>query len=298
MIPSNSPTTFRRSRRMTKGRSRLSAFTPLLTGRRRSAAFRPAGPGAHARPAFRRHAHSRRHDGAVRRPVRLLRRLWIAAILALAACAPVPVQKPVETPARPVRTVADAARYRVVADGTLVYARVFRGGSLSKLGHNHVIEFPDVRGDIFVAGEIGKSLFDISVTPAGAVVDPADLRKSQGAEFNTTISDNARARTRQNMLGREVLDAADYPYVNISSTSIEGSLKKAMVTVDLTLKGVTRSMTIPVAIDVDDDRLIAKGRFALLQSAFGMEPFSVLGGALKVKDRVEVVFTIAAHRIN
>ena len=281
-----------------KGHPVLLTFSPPVMERQCPVASRCAASGMPPYPAFRHRADFRPPYGTARGPARLLRELWIAAALALAACAPAPVAKPVEAPARPVRTVADAVRYQVVGDGTLVYARVYRGGSLSKLGHNHVVEFPDVRGDIFVAGDIARSVFDISVAPAGAVVDPPDLRRSQGSEFKTTISDNARARTRQNMLGQDVLDAADYPYVNISSSRIEGSWKNASVTVDLTLKSVTRSMTIPVSMNIDNDRLVAKGRFALLQSDFGMEPFSVLGGALKVKDRVEVVFTIAAHRIN
>lgn len=239
---------------------------------------------------------SRRPDVVRRRgPLRVL--AGIVAVLALAACAPAPVKKPVEAPTAPLRTVAGAAHYRVTGNGTLVYARVFRAGSLSKLGHNHVVEFADVRGDIFLAGDPGNSLFDINVAPAAAIVDAPGLRQRQGGDFDSTVSDSARAGTRRNMLGKDVLDAAKYPYVRISSSKIEGSFENPRVTVDLTLRGVTRTMTIPVSMHVDVGHLVAEGRFALHQSDFGIQPYSVLGGALKVKDKVEVVFTIAADQI-
>jgi hypothetical protein len=40
--------------------------------------------------------------------------------------------------------------------------------------------------------------------------------------------------------------------------------------------------------------MTARGRFAILQSDYGIVPFSVLGGALRVEDRVEIMFRIVA----
>ncbi|MGA8260757.1 MAG: YceI family protein [Arenicellales bacterium] len=229
------------------------------------------------------------------------RHLWqgigIAVLAALTACAPAPVEKPVRAPVLPSRTVSGAVHYRVVQTGTLVYARVFRGGRLARLGHNHIVELRRVRGDIFLADDVGRSVFDLAVAPADAVVDPPALRATQGDEFQTTVSENARSATRRNMLGPDVLHASRFPYVKISSTRIDGPLASARATVDLTLKGVTRRLTIPVSVHVEDGRLTAKGRFEILQSDFGIQPYSVLGGALKVKDRVTVVFDIAAEKV-
>lgn len=223
---------------------------------------------------------------------------WLLAtgLATLVACAPAPVVAPPgEAPDLPLRAPDGAERYSIAAEGTSVYARVFRGGRLEKLGHNHVVLFHDVRGDVFVGETAASSLFDMLITTASAEVDPPELRERQGGAFQTDISDNARSRTRDNMLGADQLDAAGHPYIMLSSIAIEGSLARPHVTLDLTLRGVTRRRTAPVSVDISDDgRLVAEGELEVMQSDFGIEPFSTLGGALKVKDRVELAFTITA----
>lgn len=232
----------------------------------------------------------------------MMRRLLIPGVLGallLAACAARPpvAEKPVEAPAPPARTVEGAVHYRLVPEETEVYARVFRAGRLAKLGHNHVVEFHGIKGDVFLADDVGDSLFDFTVATADVVVDSPELRSKQGGQFESRVSDEARDGTRANMLGEAVLDARKFPSITVSSRRIEGSRTTPRVTLDLTLKGVTRSTTVPVSLEAGGDRLIAKGQFDLLQSDFGIEPYSVLGGALKVEDRVEVVFSIAAKKV-
>lgn len=224
--------------------------------------------------------------------------LALLAALALAGCGRSPVvHEPAAGPELPLRSKAGAAHYRVADDDTLIYARVFRGGSMAKLGHNHVVAFRGVRGDVYVAEKAAGSLFDLVVPVAGSVVDPPALRRSQGEAFNTAISDQARDKTRRNMLGGELLDAARHPYVVISSTAIDGGFQAPRVSLEITIGETTRAYTVPVSLRRDEATLTASGRFDLLQSDFGIEPYQVLGGALKVKDRVELVFEITAVRM-
>lgn len=222
----------------------------------------------------------------------------LACVLALAACAPAPVlEKPAGEPPLPDREVAGAARYRVTDEGTRVYARVYRGGSMAKLGHNHVVLFPGVRGNVYLADDPAGSLFDLAVPVAGAVVDPPALRHSQGRDFRTDISDDARSRTRDNMLGEQILHAARYPYITVSTAGIEGPWDAPRVTLAITIRKTTRRVTTPVSLDYDEGGLVARTRLDLRQSDFGIEPFTVLGGALRVRDRVELDIEIAARRV-
>lgn len=223
----------------------------------------------------------------------------VVCMLALTACAPAPVlREPAGEAPLPGRTLAAAAHYRLVEDGTRIYALVYRGGSMAKLGHNHVVLFPGARGDVYLSADPADSLFDLVVPVVDAVVDPPELRRSQGRDFQSNISDGARSRTRDNMLGEKILDAAQYPYIAVSSTAIEGPWTKPRVTLDITIRDATRGMTIPVSLEHDEHSLRAEGRLELLQSDFGIEPFTVLGGALRVEDRVELVFEIAARRVD
>jgi hypothetical protein len=52
-----------------------------------------------------------------------------------------------------------------------------------------------------------------------------------------------------------------------------------------------------VQIERTAGQLMANGRVTLEQSKFGIVPFSILGGALQVQDRVDVRFVIHAHRV-
>lgn len=276
MTPSSSPTTRPRHRATLEVRpSARSVRNPRALSTRRSP----------------------RRLRVVQGPLYLLAGLGLAAALTLTACAPSPVKTPGRAPVLPARMVPGAVHYRVVQDSTLVYARVFRGGSLARLGHNHIIEFKDLRGEIYLADPVGRSRFDLAVSPVDAVVDPPRLRASQGSDFRSTVSKDARAGTRSNMLGHDVLDAAEFPWVTISSEGIRGPLHSAEVTVKITLKGVTRRLTVPVSITVNGSRLSATGHLDILQSEFGIQPYSVLGGALKVKDEVGVVFAVAAQKV-
>jgi polyisoprenoid-binding protein YceI len=227
---------------------------------------------------------------------RALPLLLACCLAALAGCSPTILeQAPGVAPPLPDRSLAGAPRYEVVPADTRVYARVYRGGRLEKLGHNHVVLFNDVQGYVFLGDEPDQSLFDVAVAVADAEIDPPALRAEQGEGFETELSEHARARTRQNMLKESLLDAAAYPYVMLSSTSIGGSFREPRVTMAVTIKNVTRRVTIPVRLEREGDRLVASGEFELLQSDYGIEPFSALGGALKVEDRVELVFTITAE---
>jgi hypothetical protein len=53
---------------------------------------------------------------------------------------------------------------------------------------------------------------------------------------------------------------------------------------------------VPVVAAVNGDRLTASGEFEILQTDFGIKPFSVALGALEVKDRLLVRFKLVASQ--
>ena len=62
----------------------------------------------------------------------------------------------------------------------------------------------------------------------------------------------------------------------------------------LTIPDVTQPVTAPVHVEVANGQLIASGRFAIKQTAFGIKPISV-GGVVAVKDTLDIAFSIAAR---
>lgn len=224
--------------------------------------------------------------------------LALAAILA-ASCAPLP---PVaERPLPPAVPEADyaAARargeavYRIDAEQSLVTVRVYRGGRLARLGHDHVMASRAVEGLVLLARIPADMRADLHMALESLTVDEPELRAAAG--LDTTPSAADIEGTRRNMLDK-TLEAARYPYVTLALTHASGELPKPTLNVAITLHDVTRSYPIPVEIDAGDDRLRARGRFALLQSDHGIAPFSIFGGALEVQDRLDIEFDLQARR--
>ena len=62
------------------------------------------------------------------------------------------------------------------------------------------------------------------------------------------------------------------------------------------MHGVARSLTIPARVSVSGDTLRASGKFSILQSDYTINPVSVVGGAIRVKDELKFSFDIIAKR--
>jgi polyisoprenoid-binding protein YceI len=177
---------------------------------------------------------------------------------------------------------------RVDPARSLVVIEVRRAGALARLGHDHVIASHDVSG--YVAPEEGRA--DLYVPLARLAVDEPGLRAEAG--FDTQPSRDAIDGTRRNML-EKVLEAERFPYalVHVNRST---AADRSMLDVSVTLHGVTRTFELPAQIDSPADGMVVNGRLTFNQTDFGIVPFSVLGGALQVQDRVDLRFRIVAAR--
>lgn len=221
------------------------------------------------------------------------------AVALLASCAPLPpvVERPLP-PAVPEADYAAArargeAVYRIDAQQSLVTVRVYRGGRLARLGHDHVVASRAVEGLVLRARAPAEMRADLHMALELLTVDEPELRAAAG--LDTTPSATDIEGTRRNMLDK-TLEAARFPYVTLALTHASGELPKPILNVAITLHNVTRSYPMPVEIESTDNELRARGRFALLQTDHGIAPFSIFGGALEVQDRLDIEFDLQARR--
>jgi polyisoprenoid-binding protein YceI len=223
----------------------------------------------------------------------------LVCVALLGGCGPRRAEVPatagsaVQAPSVPVLP-AEAQAYRVDPDGSAVTLRVYRAGRLAALGHNHVITSTAETGRVWTTGEPEGSGFEVRVPVAGLVVDDPAARAAAGADFPGEVPDAARDGTRRNMLRAEVLDGEHFPEIVVSADALGGSWAQPVVAARVTLRGMTRSIGIPLAIEWESRALTARGNFRILQSDFGITPFSVGGGAIAVADAVDVAFEIRA----
>jgi hypothetical protein len=195
------------------------------------------------------------------------------------------LRKPYEEAAAQGRTV-----HRVDAAQSIVAIVVRRGGSLARLGHDHVVASHAVQG--WVAPEAGRA--DLFVPLAELAVDEPALRAEAGLDTQPSAADIAG--TRANMQAK-VLETQNFPYALIRVDRVAGSPPGVGLNVAITLRGVTRSFAVPARIEAGRDTMEVDGSFEFNQSDFGIVPFSILGGAVQVQDRLSLRFRIRSRRV-
>lgn len=191
-------------------------------------------------------------------------------------------------------TRAGTRRLQVDPERTVVTVFVRRAGPLARLGHDHVITSADEAGSVWLGSTPADSSFELTLPVERFDVDLAAARAAAGLEFAAPVPDDARAGTRHNMLRAEVLDEEHFPTITLRSTASSGVWPQPIVRVAVTLKGVEREQEIAVAVERDADSLTARGELRLNQTDFGIVPFTVAGGAIRVADTLEIRFEIVA----
>jgi hypothetical protein len=238
--------------------------------------------------------------GAILSPARATLFLVVAM---LAGCRMAPPADRVATPAPAAPVTAplpaptrDGVRYIVDAAASDVRILVYRGGPLAKVGHNHVLRVRDLRGEVILAEPIHRSRFALSFPVAALEVDPPDARADEGPEFAAPPSPQAIAATRGNLLGPAVLDAGRYPEITLRSVSLTGPPWGPHVTVRVALHGIERDIAVPVALQRDGHVLSITAFLTLRTADFGITPFTVLGGGLRVENAMDIRARIIARR--
>jgi YceI-like protein len=221
-----------------------------------------------------------------------------AVALVIAGCV-----APVREPARPAALPSDfpEAHYReLLAQGkpvfrvdpkeSLVVIEVRRAGKFANLGHDHVVASHELGG--FVAPDEGRA--DLYVELERLAVDEPELRKEAG--FDTQPSESDIEGTRANMLDK-VLEADKFPFALVHVSGADAKAEGATLNLAITLHGTTRTLRAPVKLEADAGRIGVSGRVSFDQTEFGIAPYSVLGGAIAVRDRVDLRFSIRARRM-
>lgn len=217
----------------------------------------------------------------------------IALAIFIAACtqpglqpAPVSTAAPAGFPAQSYTQAAAQGQrvLRVDPGRSRVSITVRRAGALAQFGHDHVVASQALQG--YVAPGPGRADFYLALDSLS--VDDAALRAEAGLATQPSADDIAA--TRANMLSK-VLQTQQFPFALIHVRAAPD----APLAVDITLHGITRSFSVPARIQTQRGGLQVSGMLAFDQSSFGITPFSILGGAIQVQDRVELRFDVQAR---
>jgi polyisoprenoid-binding protein YceI len=173
-------------------------------------------------------------------------------------------------------TSANAADLDIASSKITVH--VEKSGLFSAFAHNHVISAPLASGHL----DVEKRTIELT------------FRAQDMKVLDPDASDSERANIETTMKSSQVLDTARFPEITFVSTSVETpaaeSTAPSHYTVhgNLTLHGVTR----PVDMNVSFSAGHYTGKVTLKQTDFAITPVKIAGGAVRVKDPVDIVFEI------
>lgn len=220
-------------------------------------------------------------------------------LLLLAACQDLPPARDTAVTVAQVnagvKVPGNTPRFLVDPEASEIRLLVNRAGPLARFGHNHVIT-GRVRGEIRAGERAADSGFRLEIPVKSFVVDANTARAEEGEEFAAEVSEQARQATRDNLLGKDVLDSASHPLIEVDSVALVGPRWNPAVLARATLRGVTRDLRFPAAVVQRGDRLTVVATFRIRQTDFDLIPFTVMGGGLRVRDAVDIRLHLVARR--
>ncbi len=158
-----------------------------------------------------------------------------------------------------------------------MFVRTRRAGLAAKVGHDLTLEFTAWRAEVDLpAGE-----------PAGATVrtsvDLVSLVVREGVGGAKPLTDGDRREIEKTARG--LLAPDRYPTATFESTRVVPRAGGGSIEGTLALHG----RSAPLTLEVTE---VAAGRYrvtgTVLQSAYGIKPYSAFLGALKLRDEVEI----------
>jgi polyisoprenoid-binding protein YceI len=125
----------------------------------------------------------------------------------------------------------------------------------------------------------------------GEIIADAQQLRASSVHFviDAGSIDTANATRDRHLRSEDFLSVEKYSTINFRSTAITQESTDYLVQGNLELRGVTKSLTIPLTVEQHQDDIVVQGRLTLNRRDFGMQYNSMLN---PVQDKVDVMFTI------
>ncbi len=177
--------------------------------------------------------------------------------------------------------------YRMDAGAGSFTIHVHSGGLFSPFAHDHTVAIREFSGEIrLTPGSITPAVINVRI--------PADSITVVDEKHRGDIPD-----VQKNM-DEKVLEVDKYPQIIFNSAVISAVKNQAgeyllNVSGQLTLHGVTKRIEFDALVRETNGELHAKGTFFIRQTDYKMQPVSLFGGLVKVKNKVDLSFNVIAR---
>ena len=162
-------------------------------------------------------------------------------------------------------------------DGTLTL-HTGAEGRAAKMGHALTIAMTDWSAEVALEG--GQP------TAVSFRTRLASLDVVKGDGGLKPLSDKDKRTVKDSAL--ETLDAAKHPEVTFTGRDVTARDGGYEIAGELVIAGVTRALSMQVVVSREAGRARVSAEVPVVQTEFGIKPYSGLMGGLKVRDRVDV----------
>jgi polyisoprenoid-binding protein YceI len=184
-----------------------------------------------------------------------------------------------------------SGRYSIGPDDGELLVKTQRAGAAALVGHDLTLRAARWSASVTVDAR-GPERSSLS-----ASVDARSLEvvEATGGAIGITGSqkDEIEMSTRE-----KVLDSRRHRTITFASTAITGDQRKVSVSGNLTIRGTTRPAILKVRVDERPAVPRIKATTSIVQSDFGIKPYSALLGTLRVRDIVEVAIEVRLAQRN
>ena len=215
--------------------------------------------------------------------------LLVVALIGAAFMVPLPVLSQKYEKGAGGAAAQDSAVYALDrASVLLVHAG--KSGLLKGFGHEHQVRAHAFSGTVtYFPDDPGRSRVRVTVLTDSLLVVPE--------------ADSADIPEITRTMREKTLRVDSFPVIEYGSRAVElvgaggaAGITHVRVTGDLTMVGVTRPVSLDLALEVLADTLRAEGSFVVKQTDFGIQPYSKVLGLVKVKDEVRFELRVVAVR--
>lgn len=168
-------------------------------------------------------------------------------------------------------------------DGEL-HIRTGVAGRAAKMGHRLTIGMQSWQAGTHWEG--GKPV------SAELTVDVDSLEVLAGEGGLTPLAGPEKAVARSNAL--KSLDAKKFPQIRFTADDISATDDGYLLNGSVEIHGTSRPQSVEVRLDDSDGKVALSAQVQLKQTDFGIKPFSLMMGSLKVADEVTLEFS-ATH---
>ena len=185
---------------------------------------------------------------------------------------------------------ASTGTYRLGPDAGRVVIKTTRAGLAARVGHDLTLDVTRWSADITVPGETAPG-DDLSAATVTAELDLGSLAVREGTGGARALTDSDRRDIESTT--RKILGVGAQATAAFRSTRVIPSASGGEIEGTLTLNGRSQ----PVRLQLTSP---APGRYrgtvTIVQSAFGIKPYTGFFGALKLRDEVVAEFEVDLDR--